>query len=145
MNTASPEPILNGDYVLMCAQKTAESGDIVAAEIVGVDDRATLKRYKVESGKIVLLPESDDPAFQDPTSIRCEFRKPDDNFYIRGVALAVFITKRGLTITGHGCLLNDKCTTSAPGFTCLKQKPTLEWVGFCLRLLVVDSNHEPSG
>ncbi len=90
MNTASPEPILNGDYVLMCAQKTAESGDIVAAEIVGVDDLATLKRYKVESGKIVLLPESDDPAFQDPISIRREFRKPDDNFYIRGVALAVF-------------------------------------------------------
>lgn len=90
MNTASPEPILNGDYVLMCAQKTAESGDIVAAEIVGVDDLATLKRYKVESGKIVLLPESDDPAFQDPISIRREFKSLNDNFYIRGIALAVF-------------------------------------------------------
>jgi len=89
MNKAEPEPIENGDYVLLRIQKTAENGDIVAAEIVGLDDRATLKRYSVENGKIVLMPESRDPAFQNPILVRREFTTLDDDFHIRGIALAV--------------------------------------------------------
>lgn len=89
MNAATPETILDGDYVLMRAQSVANNADIVAAEIVGMDDRATLKRYKTEKGKIILIPESSDPDFQDPISIRREFSTLDDNFHIRGIAIAV--------------------------------------------------------
>jgi SOS-response transcriptional repressor LexA len=89
MNAASPVPILDGDYVLMRAQNIADTGDIVAAEIVGLDDRATLKRYKLENGKFALIPESDDPVFQDPISLEREFTKLDDEFFVRGVVLAV--------------------------------------------------------
>lgn len=89
MNNATPEPIANGDYVLIRAQLTAQQGDIVAAEIVGYDDRATLKRYSVVGGKILLQPESTDPAFQLPIIIQREFSKMDNSFHIRGIALAV--------------------------------------------------------
>ena len=89
MNATSPVPILDGDYVLMRAQNTADNSDIVAAEIVGLDDRATLKRYKRENGKHILMPESDDPAFQTPISVRREFTKLDNEFFIRGIVLAV--------------------------------------------------------
>ena len=65
MNQATPEPIENGDYVILRQQNTADSGDIVAAEIVGVDDRATLKRFKIDSGNIFLVPESADPEFEE--------------------------------------------------------------------------------
>ena len=83
MNNAQPEPIMDGDYVLMHAQDSANNGDIVAAEIVGVDERATLKRYSFEGGKLVLSPESHDSIFI-PIS-----PGPHDKVYIRGVALAV--------------------------------------------------------
>jgi len=83
--------INDGDYVLMQAKNNAESGDIVAAEIVDIDECATLKRYIIdENGKISLQPESDDPKFQDPISVRREFANSDYDFHIRGVALAVF-------------------------------------------------------
>jgi SOS-response transcriptional repressor LexA len=89
MNAAIPAPILDGDYVLMRAQNTAQNGDIVAAEIVGVDSRSTLKRYSLENGRFVLMPESNDPSFQTPISIRREFTKLDNEFFIRGIAQAV--------------------------------------------------------
>jgi SOS-response transcriptional repressor LexA len=89
MNASIPVPILNGDYVLMRAQNTAQNGDIVAAEIVGVDSRSTLKRYRFENRRYILMPESNDPAFQTPISIRREFTNLDNQFFIRGVALAV--------------------------------------------------------
>lgn len=84
MNKAEPEPIMDGDYVLIHAQNVADNGDIVAAEIVGVDERATLKRCFIDGGKLILSPESHDPAFQTPVLIG-----PGDKVYIRGVALAV--------------------------------------------------------
>jgi len=89
MNQATPEPIDNGDYVILREQNTAESGDIVAVEIVGVDDRATLKRFKIESGKIFLVPESADLEFKKPMYLNHIFTKLDVDIYIRGVAVAV--------------------------------------------------------
>ena len=82
MNKATPEPIMDGDYVLLRAQETPNDGDIVAAEIVGTDDRATLKRYCLDGKTYFLEPESTDPAFQTPIPF-------GGDCYIRGVALAV--------------------------------------------------------
>jgi len=53
-----------------------------------LDNRATLKRYSMEAGKIVLEPESKDPAFQN-IHWQHEFTNLDDDFHIRGIALAV--------------------------------------------------------
>lgn len=93
MNLATPETILDGDYVLLKKQKTAENGDIVAAEITtsdAKDDRATLKRFKRKNNKILLIPESLDPKFADPIYVDKEYDEIDEGFYIRGIALAVF-------------------------------------------------------
>ena len=49
--------ILDGDYVVVRAQKTAENGQIVVALL---DDEATVKRYHRDKGEIWLLPENDD-------------------------------------------------------------------------------------
>jgi SOS-response transcriptional repressor LexA len=89
MNQATPEPIENGDYVILRELNKAESGDIVAAEIVGVDNRVTLKRFKIESGKIFLVPESADSEFKKPMYLNHIFTKLDIGFHIRGVAVAV--------------------------------------------------------
>ena len=93
MNQCSAEPIENGDYVILREQNTAENGDIVAAIIVkdqGEDERrATLKRYKIQDEKIYLQPESDDPEFQKPVYANRVFDQLDDEFQIRGVAIAV--------------------------------------------------------
>ena len=79
--------IENGDFVLLAKQDAAQTGDIVAAEIDDdVDQLVTLKRYQVLPGKILLKPESSDPAFQHPF----EFTAGDPRVHIRGVALAVF-------------------------------------------------------
>jgi repressor LexA len=45
--------ICDGDWVVVRAQKTAENGDIVAAEI---DGEATVKAFKQRDGKTWLLP-----------------------------------------------------------------------------------------
>lgn len=93
MNLSHPEQILNGDYVLLHKRNTPSSGDIVAAEIISSgakDDRATLKRYKVLGDKILLVPESSDPKFQQPMYVDKMYSKVDEEFHIRGVALAVF-------------------------------------------------------
>lgn len=89
MNQSTPVPIENGNYVIMREQNMAESGDIVAAEIVGVDNRATLKRFKREPNAIFLAPESSAPEFKRPVYIEREFNNFNDGFYIRGVAVAV--------------------------------------------------------
>ncbi len=107
MNQATPEPIENGDYVILREQITAESGDIVAVEIVGVDDRTTLKRFKIESGRIFLVPESADPEFRKPMYLDHIFTKLDVSIHIRGVAVAVieaFVT----------FVVNDKFKTPRP-------------------------------
>jgi repressor LexA len=48
--------ILDGDYVLVRQQPTAERGEIVA---VIIDDEATVKRYYPEDGYVRLQPEND--------------------------------------------------------------------------------------
>ena len=45
--------ICDGDWVVIRSQKTAENGDIVAAEI---DGEATVKAFKQRDGKVWLLP-----------------------------------------------------------------------------------------
>ena len=93
MNQAKPTPIKDGDYVLMRQQAQAGNGDIVAAEIVSggnQDNRATLKRFRMSSGKVFLIPESDNPQFESSLNPVESFTKFDQGFHIRGVALAVF-------------------------------------------------------
>ncbi len=91
MNKPDPrlqrEGIDRGDYVLVRLQETAENGDIIAAEIDGVDDRATLKRLRIEDGgrRIILMPNSTNPD-HDPY----EFDALNEGFRVRGVALVVF-------------------------------------------------------
>ncbi|HEV8297199.1 MAG TPA: transcriptional repressor LexA [Acidimicrobiales bacterium] len=46
--------ILDGDYVVARVQPVAEKGDIVVAGIPG--DEATIKTYRLERGKVVLVP-----------------------------------------------------------------------------------------
>jgi hypothetical protein len=83
MNRRNIEP---GDYVLMRQANSAQHGDIVAAEIIGVDNHATLKLYTEQidaAGKRAgtLSPDSTNPSHQ-PLS--------DKRFAIRGVAIGVF-------------------------------------------------------
>ncbi len=88
MNAARPVPIQNGDYVLLRMQKSADDGDIVAAEIPHEHEdsyaEATLKRYHKRGADVVLQPESseDIPPF--------EFAPGQPPPKIRGIALAVF-------------------------------------------------------
>lgn len=81
------EGIDDGDWVLLRFQNVAAPGDIVAAEIVGEDTRATLKRYERRGSTIILKPVSRNPAHQ-----RFEFNAPGDGFHICGVAVAVLKT-----------------------------------------------------
>ncbi len=75
-----------GNYVLMRAQTEAQTGDIVAAEVVETDTCATLKYFSRRRGKIVLRPQSSNLDHQ-PT----EFYPDDrDRFFIRGIGLGVF-------------------------------------------------------
>lgn len=56
--------ILNGDYVLVQEQNTADNGDMVVALI---EDGATVKTFYKEEGVIRLQPEND---FMDPIIVR---------------------------------------------------------------------------
>jgi SOS-response transcriptional repressor LexA len=93
MNDCSPEPIEDGNYVILREQHMADNGEIVAAIIIkdeGEGERlATLKRYVVRDGKIFLKPESKDPKFQKPVYMSRVFDKLDDEVQIRGVAVGV--------------------------------------------------------
>jgi hypothetical protein len=82
--------IQDGEYVLLRRQDGAVDGDIVAVELRGEDDLATLKRYRERNGKIVLQPESDNPAYQEREFSRRRCRRAPQPFYIQGVALGVF-------------------------------------------------------
>ncbi len=53
--------ILDGDYVVVRAQKTAEPGDVVAALVDG--EEATVKRFSRAGGQVVLHAEN--PAYED--------------------------------------------------------------------------------
>jgi hypothetical protein len=59
MNIAKPVNIEDGDYVLLLKTTIAQDNDIVAGVIIKEDANATLKRYRVESGRKILVFESD--------------------------------------------------------------------------------------
>lgn len=82
MNRTKPVRIESGDLVLMIKQDTAMNGDIVAAEIIHLDEAATLKRYRYRNGEHRLEAETTNPNLPAYISM-------DKNFYIRGVAIAV--------------------------------------------------------
>lgn len=82
MNKAEPVQIENGDFVLLVKQEAAESGDIVAAEIIREDEIATLKRYRFKNNQHMLEPETDVPDLSSHISIT-------KDFHIRGIVLAV--------------------------------------------------------
>lgn len=48
--------ILNGDYILVEQQNTADNGDIVVAMIDGIEEEATVKAFYKENGHIRLQP-----------------------------------------------------------------------------------------
>ena len=49
--------ILNGDYVVVRHQPTAEDGDIVVAGIP--DEQATVKRLRRQGATVILIPAND--------------------------------------------------------------------------------------
>jgi repressor LexA len=61
--------ILDGDLVVARVQNTAEKGDVVVAGIPGED--ATVKTYRTERGKVVLVPSNPDmaPMVFDPADV----------------------------------------------------------------------------
>ena len=52
--------ILNGDYVLVEQQSTAENGDIVVAMVEDLESEATVKAFYKENGHIRLQPRNPD-------------------------------------------------------------------------------------
>jgi repressor LexA len=62
--------ILDGDFVVVRQQDTAEKGDVVVAGIPG--DEATVKTYGRKGGKIVLTPHNPamDPMVLEPAEVR---------------------------------------------------------------------------
>jgi SOS-response transcriptional repressor LexA len=69
-------------------QPIADDGDIVAAEIVGFDTVATLKRYSIHGNEVALKPESSDPQYNEMDYPLSSVNTPS-GFYIRGIAVAV--------------------------------------------------------
>jgi repressor LexA len=61
--------ILDGDFVVARVQPTAEKGDVVVAGIPG--DEATIKTYRTERGKVVLVPANPrlSPMHFDPSEV----------------------------------------------------------------------------
>jgi repressor LexA len=74
--------ICSGDYVLVRRQPTADSGDIVVAML---DDEATVKRFTIEKGRIVLKPENKD---MKPIVVE----KGDTSFHIIGKVVGAWRT-----------------------------------------------------
>jgi repressor LexA len=62
--------ILDGDFVVVRQQETAEKGDVVVAGIPG--DEATVKTYGRKGGKIMLIPHNPamDPMVLDPSDVQ---------------------------------------------------------------------------
>jgi phage repressor protein C with HTH and peptisase S24 domain len=78
------ENITEQDYVLLRRVDAPANGDIVMAEIVGIDSHATLKKYSREPDSITLRPHSSNPVHQPFV-----FKKVNEGFHIRGVVVAV--------------------------------------------------------
>lgn len=83
MNKAGISP---KDYVLLRRQAAAYTGDIVAAEVMNEETKATLKRFIRRNQDIELRPESTNPQYE-PYFFTTS---PGEGFYIRGVMLGVF-------------------------------------------------------
>lgn len=92
MNAATPIPIDDGDYVLVRSDSRAEENDIIVAGISGYDERATIKRLKLENGRIRLFPESNDPGHVELDWER-ELGNLDEGVRIIGIVEAVFKRK----------------------------------------------------
>ena len=88
MNQAGIE---DGDYVVLRRQDTATDGDIIAAEIRGNDDVATLKRFLRRDENVILKPESSNPEHVEGVFTADEIKQEQEEqpFYIQGIALAV--------------------------------------------------------
>lgn len=82
MNIAEPVNIEDEDYVLLRNTQEAKNNDIVAAVVFAQDgfEAATLKRYHVENGNVVLKSESDRMKMEIPVL---------GKDYIQGVAVAI--------------------------------------------------------
>jgi repressor LexA len=52
--------VLDGDYVVIRKQETAQNGEMVAAMIDGDEPEATVKHFSNRDGRILLLPANDD-------------------------------------------------------------------------------------
>jgi len=51
--------IMSGDLVVVRKQNQASDGDIVAALLPGpAEDEATVKRFRRQNGKVILVPEN---------------------------------------------------------------------------------------
>ncbi len=91
-NSMNQANIQDGDFVVMRKMQflNADDGDIVAAEIFGVDQQATLKRLEKRKNTAVLKAESSDPDFEGK---EWEFpltkNEASDGFRVWGVAVAV--------------------------------------------------------
>lgn len=77
-NSMIEDGILNGDYVIVKRQRTAETGQMVVAL---VDDAATVKRYHPKKGTIELHPAN--PAYV-PIIVH-----PEQSFQIEGIVSGV--------------------------------------------------------
>jgi repressor LexA len=62
--------ILDGDLVLVNPQKTANNGDIVVAQIEGIETEATVKTFFKEENRIRLQPQNKymEPIYVDPNT-----------------------------------------------------------------------------
>ena len=76
--------IAEQDYILLTRVDVPLNGDLVMAEIVGVDKTAILKRYLQEGENITLQPHSSNSIHK-----TYDFKKDDKGFCIRGVVIAV--------------------------------------------------------
>lgn len=92
MNAARPIPIDDGDYVLVQSKSWLDNNDIIMVEIVGYDQRATVKRWKDDNGRIWLIPESTDQGHSE-FDLDAEREKLDGMLNIIGVVVAVFKRK----------------------------------------------------
>ena len=81
------ESINPGDYVLLHLQKDASDGDIVAAEIEGVDTTASLKRLRIrkDGNEYILEPQSTNSIHR-PYA----FVPHQPGYHIRGVVVVIF-------------------------------------------------------
>jgi hypothetical protein len=93
MNAARPVPINDGDYVLVQSKSRPDNNDIIVVEIIGHDQRATVKRWMYDNGRIRLIPESTDQRHSE-INLEAELGKLDGRLNIIGVVEAVFKYKK---------------------------------------------------